>query len=558
MALTVNCISVTTSYVPCSKTPASIECWTTRIGLRQQGCIRRSEITPNSQQITRLPSHPTRDLGSRLPPSSRGRLRAYPGNTSRSTFGPALNGPAYGCKRCPEREEGPFLPLTHLPAASLTSVLVKIVYRHVMSVGYTMVHLEKRRFDVVNQKQVILLVIPPIVLALATLVVAVRWHARKTKRINTLVEDVLCLCGLVRIMILRLQDPILILADYESSCCHYCFCFSPRRWSRDDYAGSEGQVWKTSWYQILAEGTTCKRMLKRMLANRLLKTQFAVDICWATSVTAVHLSLLQFYARLYDTRHKLRILCYGMMGCVTAWYVYAIIAWAYHCHPPGGCALASKGNCITIGSIHVAFNAIVMSIAIPAVYDMHLSKKKKLSISGLFLLGSLYVLFFTYTTGIASLTIRSCTICAVLRMDCVFPFFADIQTDPIGAAWGRMLFSPLEIAVGIIAASIPTLTPFHARWRDERRHLPKEGTGLRRLKIRSSSSGSSTSNLNPAHWVGKAQGQVNAFVSLEDGGKSNERVRDLGPHDIKVTKEYNIGQREVTVTHEVSREVSRN
>jgi hypothetical protein len=60
-----------------------------------------------------------------------------------------------------------------------------------------MYQLSKRTFDVVNCRQVILLVIPPIFLVLATSVVAVRWIARKTKRINTLVEDALCLCSLV-------------------------------------------------------------------------------------------------------------------------------------------------------------------------------------------------------------------------------------------------------------------------------------------------------------------------------------------------------------------------
>lgn len=230
-----------------------------------------------------------------------------------------------------------------------------------------------------------------------------------------------------------------------------------------------------------------------------------------------------------------------MMVLVAAWYVYAVVAWAIHCHPPGSCTLTNKNNCIVIGSLHVAFNALVMGIAIPAVYDMHLSTRRKVSTAGLFLLGSLYDIFLP--SAQSSLTLRSCTICGILRMDCVFPFFADIKTDPIGAAWGRMLFSPLEIAVGIIACSIPTLTPFHRIWRDERRHMPKESTGLRRLKFRSSSSGSSTSNLNPAHWVGKSGGQVNAFVSLEDGGKSSERVRDLGTHDIKVTKEYNVVHR---------------
>lgn len=130
-------------------------------------------------------------------------------------------------------------------------------------------------------------------------------------------------------------------------------------------------------------------------------------------------------------------------------------------------------------------------------------------------------------------------------MDCLFSFFANYEVDPIGAARARMLFSPLEIAVGIIATSIPTLTSFHEAWQTDRRQLPKESGmhSLRRLKFRSSSNGSSTSNLNPANWVGKNAGYNNAFVSLADVPKSSERVRDdLRDDDIKVVKE-------VTVVH---------
>lgn len=79
------------------------------------------------------------------------------------------------------------------------------------------------------------------------------------------------------------------------------------------------------------------------------------------------------------------------MSMVAAWYIYAIAAWAYHCHPPGTCEIASKGNCIVIGSLHVAFNALVMLLAVPALLCLELtSMRKKISVLGLFLLGSLY------------------------------------------------------------------------------------------------------------------------------------------------------------------------
>ncbi|KAJ4295244.1 hypothetical protein N0V90_007255 [Kalmusia sp. IMI 367209] len=267
-----------------------------------------------------------------------------------------------------------------------------------------MVHLAKRRFDIVNDQQVILLVIPPIFLVVATAVVIVRWRARQAKRINTLAEDLLCLCGLIMSLLVVIIIFVLVLVD--------------------------GQGMST---------VQVKEHFGEPLGYRF---WIRVRVAFSTEDRSTNLA------------------------------------------PRRNSPLTAAGQ-------------------------------------------------------------PRCTICAVLRMDCVFPFFADIHVDPIGAAWGRMLFSPLEIAVGIIACSIPTLTPFHNRWRSERRQLPKEGPlhGLRRLKFRSGSSGSSTSNLNPANWVGKNAGHNNAFVSLEDGGKSSERVKDLGGHDIKVTKEYNVVHR---------------
>ena len=139
------------------------------------------------------------------------------------------------------------------------------------------------------------------------------------------------------------------------------------------------------------------------------------------------------------------------------------------------------------------------------------------------------------------LTWYSCFICAVLRIDCAFSFFGDRRTDPIGASFSRMLFPPLEAAIEIVVCSISAASSFHET---EHRKISNDGAmhGLRRLKLRSGSNSSSTSNLNPANWVGKNTGHNDAFVSLADGSQSRERVKDLGTDDIKVVKE-------VTVVH---------
>ncbi|KAF1964254.1 hypothetical protein BU23DRAFT_562109 [Bimuria novae-zelandiae CBS 107.79] len=354
-----------------------------------------------------------------------------------------------------------------------------------------MVYLAKRRFEVVNSQQVLLLVIPPIFLAAATVLVVLRWRARHMKRVNSLVEDLLCLCALVTsVIVVALICGLVIL---------------------------EGQGLHTQQVE--------EKFGQHLSIRNWLRGQFAIDICWATSVTAVYLSLCVFYARLYETRRSFYYLCYLLGGLKAIWWLYAITVWAYYCHPPGGCTLASKKNCIAIGSMHVTFLVLGIGSVLPSITGLDMTTiRRKLAVLGLFALGSF------------------CIICAVLRMDCLFSLFADYQTDPVGASWGRIFFSPLEIAGGIIACSIPTLTSFHEPWRNERRQLNKESAmmGLRRLKFRSGSSSSSTSNLNPANWVGKNTGHHDVFVSLADDARSSERVRPDGGDDIKVIKEYTV------------------
>jgi hypothetical protein len=140
----------------------------------------------------------------------------------------------------------------------------------------------------------------------------------------------------------------------------------------------------------------------------------------------------------------------------------------------------------------------------------------------------------------------SCIISAVLRIDCAINIFGEITHDPIGASWWRVLFSPIEIAVAIICCCVPKLSPqgIEPLWRRERPSLPTESTGLRRLKFRSTSGSSSTSNLNPAHWHPGPKAQINAFVTLDNGkDKPQERSTSLGPREIQVTKDYQLDRR---------------
>ena len=112
-------------------------------------------------------------------------------------------------------------------------------------------------------------------------------------------------------------------------------------------------------------------------------------MCWALSVGVVQLFLLQFYTRLYREYRHLVYLCYTMMGLVGCWMVYAIAAWALHCRSTDDCRLPTVRTCVIIGSIHILYNVIVMGMAVPAVYSMHFFSRRRLSVAGLLLLGTL-------------------------------------------------------------------------------------------------------------------------------------------------------------------------
>jgi uncharacterized membrane protein YoaK (UPF0700 family) len=56
---------------------------------------------------------------------------------------------------------------------------------------------KKHRFDIVNGKQIVLLVLPVLCFVLALVAVAARWYTRSVRRVNSLANDGLCLAALV-------------------------------------------------------------------------------------------------------------------------------------------------------------------------------------------------------------------------------------------------------------------------------------------------------------------------------------------------------------------------
>ncbi|KAF1911283.1 hypothetical protein BDU57DRAFT_507131 [Ampelomyces quisqualis] len=343
----------------------------------------------------------------------------------------------------------------------------------------------RRHFDIVNGKQIALLVVPVLSFALASAAVALRWYTRRVRRVNTLTEDALCLAALAMgFCVVTLVYILVFLCGLGLSIDQI------KSGSNRDYDAVE-RCW--------------------------LRMQFGLDICWATSVAIVQLAFIKFYARLYDAKILARIACYFSMGLVGIWYIWSLVKWIIICPSDNKCYLQSKKACIIIGSLHVFFNAVILLAPIPAMFAARFSSEGRCWTMMIFFLGCF------------------CTVLATLRIDCAINLLGDVNDDPIGASWWRIFFSPIEIAFGIICCCVPSVTR-HGLGQRERHGLPTEGTGLQRLKFRMTSGSSSTSNLHPAHWMPGPKAQINAFVTLE----SARSLDQVGRNEIQVRKDYQL------------------
>ncbi|KAF1832082.1 hypothetical protein BDW02DRAFT_22615 [Decorospora gaudefroyi] len=349
-----------------------------------------------------------------------------------------------------------------------------------------------QKFDIVNGKQMAIMVVPLLCFLLAIVAVASRWYTRSVRRVNTLTEDALMLAALI--MSFSLNSVVYTLV----------------------FLGGIGLTTDEIKQDPTKDFDDVRRYWIRL--------QFALDICWATSVATVQLAFVQSYLRLYERKKFARNCCYMLMVWISAWYIWAILRWIAICHPPGECRLQSKESCIAIGTVHVWLNIVIILAPLPAVFAAQLSPKKKWSLFALFVLGCF------------------CTTHAILRLDCAFNVFGEINDDPIGASWWRIYSSPIEVALGIICCCVSTVRSLPS-WRRHQNKMPSQSTGLRRLKFRTASTGSSTSNLNaePSHWMPQAvKPQTAAFVTLSSKVDGIDEAGSLGANEIKVTREYNL------------------
>ncbi|MCJ1267984.1 hypothetical protein MMC22_007870 [Lobaria immixta] len=130
----------------------------------------------------------------------------------------------------------------------------------------------------------------------------------------------------------------------------------------------------------------------------LLKYLIPVMIMYGLTITAVKLSILLLYQRVFDTvNFKRAILVVGFL-CIT-WLCGNVFTEIFLCSPMSAAwdpILIFSNHCrdlqaflVGITASNLLLDLIILCMPLPKVWNLNLSNYKKLEVSGIFLLGSL-------------------------------------------------------------------------------------------------------------------------------------------------------------------------
>lgn len=128
------------------------------------------------------------------------------------------------------------------------------------------------------------------------------------------------------------------------------------------------------------------------------KIGLASMVIYYSIVGATKLGILLMYFRLFNISTSFRIQLFIVSGLVLGWWIGCTIAILTCCIPLRIELLLRPGTCFNInyfwmvsGACEVMLDTMILTVPISVVARMNLSLKRKCMVSGIFLLGGLYV-----------------------------------------------------------------------------------------------------------------------------------------------------------------------
>ncbi|KAK2036964.1 hypothetical protein LZ31DRAFT_482399, partial [Colletotrichum somersetense] len=184
---------------------------------------------------------------------------------------------------------------------------------------------------------------------------------------------------------------------------------------------------------------------------------FISEVSYAIVITTIKCSTLMFYWRNFGTRKSIRIIIWALSGVVTAWCIAVLLVTIFQCIPTHAfwdrfdplnpmsptdfyCGVDSNmffnGNSIP----NIITDAFVVTMPIPYVLSLEMSKPQKFALIGVFMLG-------TFVTVISMVRFH-----AILSADLKSP---DITWNNCSS----IVWTNVEANIAIVCACLPSLKP---------------------------------------------------------------------------------------------------
>ncbi|KAL8900042.1 MAG: hypothetical protein Q9207_005880 [Kuettlingeria erythrocarpa] len=239
--------------------------------------------------------------------------------------------------------------------------------------------------------------------------------------------------------------------------------------------------------------------------QQFLKLSFIFQLLYGSGITAIKLSILLFYLRLFpkqSTSRRWRGSLYTIAAVLLLYLTAGLPVTVFQCRPVAYMwTRQGKGSC----NDHLAFlyfsqaymiatDIIILCLPIPVVWRLHLRKGKKIGVLTIFLLGS-----FVCITSIVR-------------------FFYVGQIIPFDATWTQSnvtIWSTVEPSTGILSACLPIMGP------------------LLRIKM---------TDVRSLSWFGRSSSSC-----ARDAGAAAERQIDLQMPEKALSRETSAGDEEMAM-----------
>ncbi|KAL8766381.1 MAG: hypothetical protein Q9209_006815 [Squamulea sp. 1 TL-2023] len=257
---------------------------------------------------------------------------------------------------------------------------------------------------------------------------------------------------------------------------------------------------------------------------------FASELIWAASIPIIKISILLLYIRIFGRLRYFRLLAYIIGIFSICWSVMVILVLSFQCRPVQYIWDKSvKGTCINVPLFFILGSApnvftdfVLLVLPMPAVWNLHTTKAQKISLTAIFLLGSLYVNlnlssnapFGPLTNALAYMG-RTCVISLVR-------FVQLITNATMDATWSLgivSVWSTAEPNLGIVSACLPTMKPLL------RRVIPQGRTRNAGSNKRSGSGDSGPKKISATESIGSS-----GFNKLKRG-RGHQQFRELDDDD---------------------------